>query len=118
MGGGERLPPFDSHRPRKNSWGAVYFAAPWRRFLRVAKALTALPALPSVSCPAGMGFAEGCSHVAVNRWGRSSWKRLLVLHMLSEGALYTHTSTRTCTRVTPNPNVPHLEAAARAAHAL
>lgn len=67
------------------SWGAVYFAAPWRRFLRVAKALTALPALPSVSCPAGMGFAEGCSHVAVNRWGRSSWKRLLVLHMLSEG---------------------------------
>ena len=72
------------------SWGALYFANGWRRFLRHAASLRAKPVteLPRVGCPEWLHAEDPhCDHrrIAVNRWGASSWKRLLVLHMLSEG---------------------------------
>ena len=69
------------------SWGALYFAAGWRHFLRdSAGPLRGLDvhALPKVPCP-DSAAGESCTHVVVNRWGRSSWKRLLVIHMLAHG---------------------------------
>lgn len=69
------------------SWGALYFASGWRRFLRRAAGLRQVEpkALPTVKCPPWLSFEAGCTHVSVNRWGRNSWKRLMVLHMLAEG---------------------------------
>jgi hypothetical protein len=67
------------------SWGALYFAAGWRKFLADADRLRSLEpaALPPIPCASDHGAA--CTHVSANRWGRSSWKRLLSIHMVAHG---------------------------------
>ena len=66
------------------SWGALYFANAWRRFLKHAAAMRTVPPLklPAVRCPA---WSRDCFQVTVNRWGASSWKKLMTLHMLANG---------------------------------
>lgn len=64
------------------SWGAVYLPAPWAAFRVRARELIRAGELPKVPCPPG---ADRQCQVRVNRWGRSSWKRLLVYHMVAEG---------------------------------
>ena len=74
------------------SWGALYLAGPWRRFLREADALRRmdkanLPLLPCRPASVSSGPAAECkpADVVANRWGSSSWKRLLLVHMYAHG---------------------------------
>ena len=85
------------------SWGALFFARSWRGFLQQAVTLRALGSdrLPHVPCPAAAAISSSssssstslpsppsappCRDVVVNRWGTSSWKRLLTLHMVAHG---------------------------------
>lgn len=77
------------------SWGALYFPHAWRSFLGNAYSLRrmARSELPLVPCPK---HESGCNlgtspsdtartRVVVNRWGSSSWKRLLAIHMVAHG---------------------------------
>ena len=65
------------------SWGAVLLPEHWRRFQARADALRRASRLPELRCPEGKD-ARTCRVVA-NRWGRNSWKRLLILHMVEQG---------------------------------
>lgn len=76
------------------SWGALYLPGAWRDFVRQADSLRRLASVPSIPCPpsgdvGGPGGvipgASECKQVSANRWGRSSWKRLLLLHMMAQG---------------------------------
>lgn len=73
------------------SWGGLYFAGPWRKFLMQAHSLRLQPReqQATVPCPSHViGCRPGLpdrSQVVVNRWGRNSWKRLLALHMVAHG---------------------------------
>ena len=72
------------------SWGALFFARAWRHFLRHAGPLRRLQprGLPLIPCPVSARDEDPdhrCTQVVANRWGSSSWKRLLALHMVAHG---------------------------------
>ena len=64
------------------SWGAVLLPDHWRAFLERADTLRRAARLPQLPCPKDK--PRSC-HVVANRWGRNSWKRLLILHMMERG---------------------------------
>ena len=65
------------------SWGAVLLPNHWRAFLDRAHTLRRAAQVPELPCPKGKD-PRSCKVVA-NRWGRNSWKRLLILHMVERG---------------------------------
>jgi len=65
------------------SWGAVLLPDHWRAFLERAHTLRRAAQVPELPCPKGKD-PRSCK-VVVNRWGRNSWKRLLILHMTERG---------------------------------
>ena len=71
------------------SWGAVYLPGAWRSFRRRALELRAAAKPPDLPCPPDtpaerLSGPRAC-RVTANRWGRSSWKRLMVYHMVEQG---------------------------------
>ena len=80
------------------SWGALFFASAWRGFLRQAATLRRLDRaqLPHLPCaPGSASDSQSPCQVVANRWGASSWKRLLLLHMFAHGLHMVY------------PNLPH-----------
>ena len=65
------------------SWGAVLLPEHWRAFLERAHTLRRAAQVPELPCPKDKD-PRSCKVVA-NRWGRSSWKRLLIVHMVERG---------------------------------
>lgn len=71
------------------SWGAVYLPEAWRSFRRRALELRAARMPPDLPCPPDtpkerLTGPRAC-RVTANRWGRSSWKRLMMYHMVEQG---------------------------------